>query len=153
DGLLLTASSPNHFPRGASANVRLWGAALQPPAVALTVKAFVNAAAFSPDGRHFATAGQHAMVWDRSGRRLATLYHQRPVPAAPFSRDGRLLLTRCGGSLYLSDEEWGRLKKSAAGRAADATAATFLWDVAGGKLLHSLGTEPGETAAFSPDGR
>jgi WD40 repeat protein len=93
----------------------------------------ISDAAFSPDGRTFATeSAYYTRLWDaESGKPLSpSLQHQSTVKALAFSPNGRILAT---GSM-------------------DDTAR--LWDAATGKLLFSLKHESTVYAiAFSPDGR
>jgi len=58
----------------------------------------VNAAAFSPDGRHLITVSSdhNARLWDFSGDELASFVlegHSRPVTSVAFAPDGRHFAT------------------------------------------------------------
>ena len=94
----------------------------------------VSTAAFSPDGRVFATgsADRTARTWNaRTGRLLSTLPHQGGVTSLDFSRDGRLLATA-------SEDGLGRI-----------------WDTStGGSVVVLPGsTQPLRGISFSDDGR
>jgi WD40 repeat protein len=117
----------------------------------LTSHQDVRSAVFSPDGKRVVTADfGGAAVWDvASGGRLHVLYGRRLQPfactewygcpasaSAAFSPDGKRIVTA-------SDLRPSRI-----------------WDVATGRMLHSLGGRSGQAdghdtrrAAFSPDGK
>ncbi|MBA3963343.1 MAG: protein kinase [Chthoniobacterales bacterium] len=96
----------------------------------------VGEAAFSPDGRHFATASYDhtARIWDvASGRQVgSTLQHLAPLGCVSFSPDGRRIVT------------------------GDDNGIAQVWDAETGKSLGAplkhTPDKPVETAVFSPDG-
>lgn len=98
---------------------------------------FVNAVAFSPDGR-YALSGhgendRTLKLWDLSIGKQVRMFqgHERGVSAATFSPDGRYALS--GSHME------GKMK---------------LWDVSSGKEVKTFeGEFSGNAAAFSPDGR
>ena len=96
---------------------------------------FVNSVAFSPDGKHLATASddQTAKVWDaESGKELLTLRgHSDVVNSVVFSPDGKRLATA-------SDDQTAKV-----------------WDAESGKELLTLRGHSGLVigVAFSPDGK
>ena len=98
----------------------------------------VNAVAFSPDGRTFATASDDrtARLWEtRSGKSLVILQHESSVNAVAFSPDGRTLATA-------SSALWeGGLAR--------------LWDThnVNSPALTLRHDGPVNAVAFSPDGR
>jgi WD40 repeat protein/serine/threonine protein kinase len=97
--------------------------------------AAVSAVAFSPNGKHLASAGHDrtARIWDaRTGALIHTLAgHADVVYGVSYSPDGRRIAT---GS-------WDRTVK--------------VWDVASNQVLFTCGghTEVVSRVAFSPDGR
>jgi hypothetical protein len=99
----------------------------------------VKAVAFSPDGRHLASAGEESVVriWDRaSGQELTPLYgHTGSIAAVVFDPDGRWLV-------------------SVGGRADHSSEIRF-WDAADGRALRTLRASAGgiHILALSPNGR
>ena len=98
-------------------------------------KGSVLQGAFSPDGRHFASAGwgdSTARIWDtESGKALWVLDHPSGVKHVAFSPDGQRLVTACMD---------GRVR---------------LWDPATGKPTGDSAPygDSVECAEFSPDGK
>jgi WD40 repeat protein/tetratricopeptide (TPR) repeat protein len=66
-----------------------------PRAHPLGAAALIAAAAFSPDGRTFVTAGDHIQAWDMAGTTIGEplKLHRAPVHTVAFSADGRTLMT------------------------------------------------------------
>jgi WD40 repeat protein len=107
-------------------------ALLPRPVLELPHPGYVEAAAFSPDGRWLATgAWDHtARVWEvATGREMARLKHTDKVLGLAFSPDGRRLATQSGQTAYV-------------------------WEIATGVELARMEHEDRVRAiAFSPDGR
>ncbi len=96
------------------ASVRLWeiatGKAIQP---AWGLTASVGCVAFSPDGKHLATAGDDKVVrvWDvATGKELAALPSPDNVRVVAFSPDGNSLAAGGKeGSVWIASDSWSRL--------------------------------------------
>jgi len=96
--------------------LRLLNPALDSPACLRTLKGhtnYVNACAFSPDGRRLASAGHggEVRIWDvQTGAPIAALagdwYH---TYAVAFSPNGKRLALADAGNIYIIDVENGRL--------------------------------------------
>jgi WD40 repeat protein/serine/threonine protein kinase len=127
--------------------LRLWSLPEQRPIATLpTNSSFIFNAAFSPDGRHFATprasellgTNSHVQVWDAEERRLVRELPFGPQPLGmAFSPDGRILAASGGGDMYLTTEK-GQVR---------------FWDAATGVLLRPPLELPqwAYQVAFSPD--
>jgi len=119
---------------------RLWDAAtLQPIGLPLKHDNYVNAVAFSPDGKTFLTGSRDktARFWDvpETLPPEVVLPHKAPVTAVAFSPDGKLLCTG-GGEIRSTKGD------------------VQLWEAATGKPVGDPLLHPGmvSAVAFSPDG-
>jgi WD40 repeat protein len=95
----------------------------------------VDALAFAPNGKILASAAGHIHFWDVStGQEVRRLRQAGDVRLLAFSPDGKVLAS--GGGISSGDR-------------------VLLWDLAKGRLWHTLGFEEMATRslAFSPDGR
>jgi WD40 repeat protein len=131
------------------------------------------AAAFSPDGRTFATAGEAGLcLWDRETCELVRAWSGASVSQVMFYPGGKRLLLVAGGAALDWDAETGRplgappfhpaggtdrVALSPDGRSAlvsDSSQVARPWDVATGRTIGpALGRAGGGPVAFSLDGR
>jgi RNA polymerase sigma factor (sigma-70 family) len=123
------------------------GAVLRLGTVRFRHGAGLLAAAYSPDGKTLASAGDGGLIrlWDAAtGKPMRTLRQPglTAILTLAFSPDGRTLAS--GG--FVAGERW-KLR-------GEPPTPIALWDVAAGRIVHTL-TAPGTVyaAAFSPDGR
>jgi len=117
-----------------NAKVGLWNLASRRIIISVLDGASFYSARFSPDGQWLLTQEydeRAASVWkSASGRKHATLRHQRGIRAATFSPDGRTIATAAQG---------GEIR---------------LWDADSGNELQVLGVHTDAGAVvFTPDGR
>jgi WD40 repeat protein/serine/threonine protein kinase len=138
--------------------------------------------AFSPDGKVLATCKHSEStdlnidLWDwTEGRKVFTFVgHSKPILAAAFSRDGRLLVTGSSGerSVIIWDLQSKRLRTILHGQTESVSAISFspdnksfatashdrtvkLWDLATGEHHATLRNDSAwvRSVAFSPDGK
>ena len=135
---------------------------------------WVNAVAYSPDGRTIVSGSNTLKLWDAaSGRELRELVgHSKEVGTVAFSPDGQTIVSGSGdNTLKLWDAASGRELRTLAGHANSVTTVAFspdgraivsgsldgmlkLWDASSGRELRTLAARSAVHAvAFSPDGR
>src|SRR5215216_4104660 len=112
DSVLLAMEAKQRLPSKANASsleadqvLRGGLALLRRPGVSLTLEDKVNGVAFSPDGKHLATASddETARVWDtESGDEVGRMDHGDKVKEVAFSPDGKDLVT-------VSDDKTARI--------------------------------------------
>jgi RNA polymerase sigma factor (sigma-70 family) len=122
------------------------GAVLRLGTVRFRHGAGLLAAAYSPDGKTLASAGDGGLIrlWDAAtGKPIRTLRQPglNAILTLAFSPDGRMLAS--GG--FVAGARW---------RGGEPPSPVALWDTSSGRIVRTF-TAPGTvyTAAFSPDGR
>src|SRR5215217_4494684 len=141
DSVLLAMEAKQRLPSKANASsleadqvLRGGLALLRRPGVSLTLEDKVNGVAFSPDGKHLATASddETARVWDtESGDEVGRMDHGDKVKEVAFSPDGKELVT-------VSDDKTARI-----------------WDLSSEDEVTPPMTHADKVngVAFSPDGK
>jgi WD40 repeat protein len=158
--------------------IRLWRAADGGGAGTLQGHtSWVNAVAFSPDGRRLLSASydRTARLWDVAGQReIATVgLYDTDATTVAYAPDGQTMAVglSAGGEVWLLDAEGAELRVLPGAGSEQVTGLSFspdgallavsyyqgepvrLWRVADGKLLGTLaGPRDAHDVAFSPDG-
>ena len=133
----------------------------------------LEAAAYSPDGRHIATCGSGgAFLWDvQTGNVVRTFReYADDVLCVAFSPDGSRLLTgNYDGKAKLRDSDTGECIRTFSGHKGEVRSVAFspdgtrvltgsedwtakLWDVDTGECIRTFGGQSVHSVAFSPDG-
>lgn len=162
--------------RGAPQPAEVQAAQRRPQLVASLDIGWIDAVAYSPDGRFVLTGSQEARLWEvDTGRELRRFEgHLYGVRSVAFSPDGRQVLTGGDSTARIWDTATGLELRRFEGHTSDVRAAAFspngryvvtasvdgtarLWDTATGNELRRFQARDEVTypaaVAFSPDGR